>query len=189
MTLSFSTKWPQSMGDLAGQPNYFTNKIMKSMWENYPHETKAFILNRSSDERTRFDEISPFEDISVYDQERLHPKLHTIREDKHNRWKPGVKIHPVINNRTKDRFQFAPTLVCTGVQEIHIQHYPGQILTYVDRQLFGDVFHHGLDDIYEYTNDLETLAINDGFPSVEAFFRWFNKDFGGKIIHWTDLKY
>lgn len=184
MTLSFSTKWPKSMGDLAGQPNYFTNKIMKSMWKNYPHETKAFILNRSSDERTRFDEISPFEDISVYDQERLNPKLHTIREDKHNRWKPGVKIHPVINNRTKDRFQFAPALVCTGVQLIRICHrfvpYPPAV--YVGRRY--ETLLDRLDD-----EGIRKLALNDGFPSVEAFFMWFDKDFKGKIIHWTDLRY
>lgn len=28
-----------------------------------------------------------------------------------------------------------------------------------------------------------------GFDSVKDFFRYFNKDFKGKIIHWTDLKY
>lgn len=175
MTLSFSTAWPKSMDDLAGEPNNFVNKIWAGLIQRKEAPAYGEVLYEWG--------IEPSNVIG------LPPKLHTIREDKHNRWKPGVKIHPVINNRTKDRFQFAPTLVCTGVQEIHIQHYPGQILTYVDRQLFGDVFHHGLDDIYEYTNDLETLAINDGFPSVEAFFRWFNKDFGGKIIHWTDLKY
>lgn len=172
------------MGDLAGQPNYFTNKIMKSMWENYPHETKAFILNRSSDERTRFDEISPFEDISVYDQERLHPKLHTIREDPHNRWRPGMKIHPVINNRTKDRFQFAPTLECTGTQEIWIRQSP-----------MGERYANIKDPAVKSgwrvirNEEFAQLAINDGFPSVEAFFRWFGKDFKGKIIHWTDLRY
>lgn len=35
------------------------------------------------------------------------------------------------------------------------------------------------------------IVLNDGrsFPSVEAFFQFFDKDFNGKIIHWTDLKY
>ncbi len=28
-----------------------------------------------------------------------------------------------------------------------------------------------------------------GFDSVEDFFRWFDTDFKGKIIHWTDLRY
>ena len=36
---------------------------------------------------------------------------------------------------------------------------------------------------------LYKLAINDGFDSIEKFFEWFNKDFTGKIIHWTNLKY
>ena len=33
------------------------------------------------------------------------------------------------------------------------------------------------------------LAINDGFESLKHFFEYFNEDFEGKIIHWTDLKY
>ena len=36
---------------------------------------------------------------------------------------------------------------------------------------------------------LRELAKNDGFESVEDFFAYFNKDFKGKIIHWTDLQY
>jgi len=39
---------------------------------------------------------------------------------------------------------------------------------------------------YDY---LKTLARNDGFESVDDFFKWFNADFQGKIIHWTDFKY
>lgn len=34
--------------------------------------------------------------------EEYPPKMHTIREDKNNRWKPGMLIHAVYNNRTKN---------------------------------------------------------------------------------------
>lgn len=33
------------------------------------------------------------------------------------------------------------------------------------------------------------LAFNDGFNSLEEFFEWFDKDYVGKIIHFTDFKY
>ena len=33
------------------------------------------------------------------------------------------------------------------------------------------------------------LAKNDGFNSLDEFFAWFNKDFTGTIIHWSNLKY
>jgi hypothetical protein len=33
------------------------------------------------------------------------------------------------------------------------------------------------------------LAQNNGFDTVKDFFEYFNKDFKGKIIHWTDFKY
>lgn len=35
MTLSFSTKWPQHMGEWAGQPNYFVEKILKSLPDSH----------------------------------------------------------------------------------------------------------------------------------------------------------
>jgi len=33
------------------------------------------------------------------------------------------------------------------------------------------------------------LARNDGFESLHEFFKWFDKDFTGKIIHWSNKKY
>lgn len=33
------------------------------------------------------------------------------------------------------------------------------------------------------------LAVNDGFDSDEMFFKWFDKDFDGWLIHWTDKRY
>jgi ribonuclease HIII len=37
--------------------------------------------------------------------------------------------------------------------------------------------------------EIETLAQNDGFNTIYDFFAYFNEDFTGKLIHWTDLKY
>lgn len=186
MTLSFSTKWPERMGELAGQPNYFTNKIVKGVWKHSPLLMKEFVLSRTEKEKKRFEEIKPFEDLTIKEEESLFSKLHTIRHDPHNRWKPGMKIHPVINNRTKNRFQFAPVVKCVSVQKIEIKYwnkcgdYPNII---IDKH-YG--YHAYEKDGFEF---MEQLALNDGFPSVEAFFQYFNADFKGKLIHWTDLKY
>ena len=107
-------------------------------------------------------------------------KLHTIRVDESNRWKTGMDIHFVINNRTPQRFQFAPVVKCTGDQKIEILYsFPDNLLS-----AFPRVFVDGV-----WLPDATQLAINDGFNSVEDFFAWFNKDFTGKIIHWTDLRY
>ena len=37
--------------------------------------------------------------------------------------------------------------------------------------------------------DIGIKINNDGFDSIENFLRWFNKDFEGKIIHWTGFRY
>lgn len=175
MTLSFSTKWPTRMGELAGQPNYFMEKIWQGLpvvdgfdyrWQDFRH-TELFGKPWDKPDRTI-------------------PKLHTIRQDPHDRWRPGMGIHMVINNRTKNRFQFAPVIKCVSVQEIYIFPFKnglGRVIidgyNYYDWMPFKN---KGLEQ-------LDQLAKNDGFPSVESFFQYFNTDFKGKIIHWTDLKY
>ena len=37
--------------------------------------------------------------------------------------------------------------------------------------------------------DIERLSKNDGFDSIEDFWSFFNQDYQGMIIHWTDTKY
>jgi len=100
------------------------------------------------------------------------PKVHTIRKDKKNRWKAGCNIHFVINNRTPNRFQFAPVLPVVATQHIVIQEKK----VWVDARFLGE-------------SEIETLAKNDGFNSINDFFQWFNGDFEGKIIHWTNILY
>ena len=176
MNLSFSTKWPPEMGDLAGQPNYFISKIWAGAIENRilsPEDMYKYIKLY----KEKFGEIWDHKDRG----DAYGPKLHTIREDENNRWCPGMKIHPVINNRSRFRFQFAPVLECTGVQLIRICH---RFVPYPPAVYVGGYLLDRMDD-----EQVRQLALNDGFPSVEAFFLWFNKDFEGKIIHWTNLKY
>lgn len=179
MILSFSQKWPASMGKWAGQPTHFIEKI----WAELIAENLPINLGDYSDYNDLH--LSKFgKDMSDYDKVLISPKLHTIRHDPHNRWKPGMKIHPAIGVRTKNYFQFAPVIPCVSVQEIEIIHTgysPNTPVVYV---------HNGksLMNPLSYS-EIKKLAQNDGFDSVEQFFAWFNKDFKGQLIHWSDLRY
>lgn len=108
-------------------------------------------------------------------------KKHTIREDKNNRWKPGMWIDFFINARTKKMFRFAPRIKVVSVQKISIEHD-----LFFGKHLGPQVL---VDNKKLSLDKLELLAKNDGFDNIEEFFQWFDKDFTGKIIHWTDLKY
>ncbi|UAB85703.1 hypothetical protein INR75_06735 [Zunongwangia sp. SCSIO 43204] len=171
MTIGYTTKWPKSMGkEYAGKPNHFVEKI----WQSFPDEFTADVFTEYLD---GMDELYDFD----IDANLMRPKRHTMRNDAKDRWKVGMKIHPVILNRTKDRFQFAPILEVKGIQKIDIANpYPN------NDDYMGNVW---VDNRKLNSIELDELILNDGFPSVEAFFRWFNKDWSGKIIHWTDLKY
>lgn len=106
-------------------------------------------------------------------------KKHTIRADKPKRWKEGRKIHFATGVRTRFYSQFKEG-ACLATQRIDIIYPEGQTVPdiYIDGrcawkdQIVGD------------------LAENDGFESIGAFLKWFNKDLiDGVIIHWTNLKY
>lgn len=178
MTLSFSTTWPKHMG---GGPTHFVEKIWEGL-EITENEYDTWlgedgIINR---------EMGGNFNLGYPNEWR--PKIHTIREDKHDRWRAGMKIHMAIGNRTPNRFQFAPTLVCMGVQEIVITE---KIMTVYDCIKLNDgrVFTIQVDGKHLPMHRITDLAINDGFDSVDQFFQWFNEDFEGKLIGWTDFKY
>ena len=117
-------------------------------------------------------------------------KLHTIREDSKDRWKVGVWMHMATGVRTK-KYNCFKGDICTGTQEIEIIwhrniFFLSKVAVWVDCNVIG----------YYYPEKTELtdkkvieLALNDGFDSVDDFFKWFNKDYEGKIIHWTNLRY
>lgn len=114
------------------------------------------------------------------------PKLHSIRKVK--RWKPGNSIQMATGVRTKKYFQFngggIGLDVCKSVQDIRIVHsqFDGDKGLAKGRWVF-------IDDIEIGDFWLHELAVNDGFKDADEFFAWFNEDFEGQIIHWTDYEY
>lgn len=107
-------------------------------------------------------------------------KIHTIREDPHDRWHQGRKIHAATGVRTKHYNCFKED-VCTGVQSIVIEYGAGSSCGYspavfVDRRLLDKM-------------EAEQLAFYDGFKRWADFEEWFDEYFEGKIIHWTDFRY
>lgn len=145
---------------MGGGATHFVEKIWEGIRD--PNDNSEILFY--SDNGKRFDPYSAYA-----------PKIHTIREDPHNRWKVGMKIHPVIGNRTPNRFQFAPTLTCTCADKIWITP-DARFRVILDGHILTD-------------QEIHTLALNDGFESVKQFFQWFNEPFVGKLIHWTDFKY
>ena len=151
---------------MAGKPTYFPEKIIRKM--AFRDEVEDYAC-------------SEYSNIDWELIGSIQTKIHTIREDAGNRWKAGNDIHMVINNRTKNRLQFAPVMKCVSVQKIEIHNHDGKGVS-----LYSFV---KIDGRQLGWPEIDKLATNDGFDSVEDFFSWFNKDFKGKIIHWTDFKY
>lgn len=160
MILSFSTK-------LNGKETYFVEKI----WQSFPDE---FTIDNFDKYFNGFCELVYDFNCDAID---FLPKNHTIREDKNNRWKSGVNIDFFINARTKNMFRFAPTIPVVSTQKIEFKE--------IDQESYVIL----IDGKTATQNQIEMLAVNDGFDSTKEFLEYFPIGFTGKIIHWTDLKY
>lgn len=122
---------------------------------------------------------------------------------RHRRFEKGVNLHLVINNRSPNRFQFAPTLKCTRVQTIEIKWDASEMIEvdghdkptylFIEKGQFGRNLYSDLMIFIDRkripVSEWGKLAHNDGFETLEGFLTYFNQDFEGQIIHWTDKKY
>lgn len=117
-------------------------------------------------------------------------KIHTIREDKKNRWKILNKIHFATGVRTKNYNQFAEG-VCTLIERIEIK-YTHQfgckiVSVFINNKPSGIA--RFVDSKISWSSDcVKALAAREGFDSVEDFFAWFDKDFTGKLLHFGIFK-
>ena len=104
-------------------------------------------------------------------------KIHSLREDKHNRWRAGTKIHMATGVRTP-KYKCFRIEHCVSVQRIEIGYsdFVEDITVKIDGRML-------------LVEEILQLALNDGFKGVFDFFIWFSEGFEGKIIHWTDYKY
>jgi hypothetical protein len=94
-----------------------------------------------------------------------------------------MNIQAVIHNRTSRRCQFIPNKPCVTTQRMKV-HYWYNSAT----ELF-DVPAVYIDGRELTSTEIDTLAVNDGFANRGEFFEYFNTDWLGTLIHWTNLKY
>lgn len=181
------------------KPTYFREKILAGVgmirWE---HKGQWYItdLNKfNSEQKFLGNESNLTPDHK--------PKIHTIREG--HRWKAGDRMHMAYEHRTKNYRQFnkhIPELeFVKGVQSIRIKYYgltkKNSVHISIDGQIlyWGEIHEDGVAPLGNdsmkalYAKNIVKLAINDGFDSSNSFFTWFNRDFSGQIIHFTNLKY
>ncbi|MBO2546071.1 hypothetical protein J0871_16765 [Salegentibacter sp. BDJ18] len=198
MTLSFSKYWPDDMpSHMANYRTNFVEKIWTSLDEEllfsfYREKYQVDFANRELVDKLLKERADYDINWTLYDHLRLSNvfKAHTIRGDYHDRWKPGNDIHFYINVRKPNQFLFAPVMKCTAVQSIDFTHFHDHIEVELSDNFWkarGSV----KGKIYEWDIQLQILAQNDGFDTVEDFFSWFNETTatGSKLIHWTKYTY
>jgi len=159
-----------------GEPTYFREKILCVV--GYAMLEECGILKRIR--------VTSYTNNIIQKISGIKPKIHTIREDKHNRWKAGRSIQMVYRGKNysiEDHFNkgIDELSKCIHVQTISIKYGKKfgafeAVIVAIDGKILDE-------------SERLLLALNDGFDSLEDFYRWFSKDFSGKIIHFTDFRY
>lgn len=113
-------------------------------------------------------------------------ELHSIRRDKHSRWRVGMSIQFSTGAHTKWYKKFRDDGICLGIQKVQMYQGSVGIMVLIDGKKLD-------------WKELLLLARNDSFKTVNAMMRFFiaevpletneMNEWHGKIIHWTDKKY
>lgn len=93
-----------------GKESFFVQRIWIGIFYNFP----LLIDTKWNFEKLFYDKFG-FHLIKYYLP--LPPKIHTIRHDPKTRWKVGMKIHPIINSRTKKPFSICTSFGSKGGAE------------------------------------------------------------------------
>lgn len=205
MTLGFMQKFPWKVNGQP-EPTNFREKILTGVGQNFAQIQQVKIVRNTtvsggySPARSVSTEHKAFEMGSLA---LFSPKLHTIREDKHNRWKAGRKIEMVYRGPKYSILSHfnkgIPELEkCVSTQKVEIkwltpeQEAKMKGTTYFNPEIY-------IDGRLLTIAQQSKLAINDGFTddadlrngkfALQKFLKWFDKSCTMKILHWTDLRY
>jgi hypothetical protein len=109
-------------------------------------------------------------------------KIHTMRTDIHNFWKVGEKIEFISESKRKTLKKFADG-ICTEILLLGIDPPNKRVLNLKKNLYYGS--ERTLSEI-----EIEKLAYNDGFDSVEDFWLYFSKAENKtvKLIFWDLVK-
>lgn len=105
-------------------------------------------------------------------------KIHSMREDRHKRWRVGMSMQLAYGVRTLYYDCFKPNEVCKRIDEVEIKYLPGNGTPRVT--INGRVL--GIMEVVMF-------AANDGFDSLPDFCEYFHENGTYRLLHWTDFIY
>lgn len=169
--IAFSTHWPERMGDLAGKPTFFQERIWRGL--DYWKEERMELYRRYYLEARKMGAPWP----KLYDGLCMNKsvKLTTIRGN-YDYWKAqeGKEIQPFYWSGKPYRSKqvaFCPPLILADVFRIHIIPAFRSIEVRGEKSIHTDFFRH-----------IEEL---EGFEMKEHFWRWFDEPFNGGYLIWV----
>ena len=170
--ISFSTHYPDRMGDLAGKPTRFPEKLIKGLGYGEDREYDILKLFYSLNK-----ECHPEGYIN------LNPKTTTIRKN-YDYWKSkeGQLIQPFFwagkPYRSK-QVVFCPAVRLKKVWYASIANRRSIVL--------GEHY-RGISRIFWTPEDFKYITQNEGFDHPDHFWMWFDKDMDGALLEFESAE-
>lgn len=104
-------------------------------------------------------------------------KIHSMRMDPKKRWRVGMKIQ-LAYYEAKMKYRLIKEVEVVSIQEVVIKWYDAQCAPVIE-----------IDGRMLWLSEIIALSLNDGFDSVQDFYKYFNMSGVFRLIHWTEFSY
>ncbi len=108
--------------------------------------------------------------------------IHSIRTDKKERWKKGQILH--LHNENGER---KSTVNVCSVQKFEVRYV--RVLESAKSQNTMKVAYIFIDGRKLEREEIEELAMNEGYKNIIHFSANYMHEMKGKLVHWTKKKY
>jgi hypothetical protein len=193
MILPYSHKFNSKLPIIGDQPTDFLNKIWRGLIVNdLANYDQYDYLMQGANQKFKDHEEKIFFNDNIKKSNTI--KIHTMRKDITDFWQTNKSINSFYFTSRPHMTKIHPTLPVVNIQKIKIvhdlEHVTVIIFSGTEISMMKKIIKVGKNFLMpDHDDSILKMAQNDGFLNLKQFFTFFNKDWEGKIIHWTNKMY
>ena len=186
--IAFSTHWPDRMGDLAGKPTYFQEKIWSGLRYQNPKE-KSVLYNYYRSESRKLSGQDWPDEYGCFLLWQYPPKTTTIRSN-YEYWKSkeGQLLQPFFwagKPRRSKHVVFCPEVRLVSVLRINLDLYEKNII--ITAEEANDLYKKSFISLLN-GKSVSDFTKDEGFDHPDHFWAWFERDFSGAYLELESVK-
>lgn len=188
MTIKIPLRFDKSLKNIGGNETFFVEKIWKCI---HTSPVLKNIVNKETIDFWFGDNCAMIKHYPEYcGIDSFKPKKHAIVKNSRLKFRKNTLLDfYIFSKESQQLFRVAPRLKVYSVQNISIRHFFDKVEVKINNVCYTALRQNPEQKFYEYDFAIYELSRNEGFLDADHFFYFFNKNFDGKIIHWTKIFY